>query len=209
VFFSGAPSVIDLKTGGYTGGSPEDYLLAAAATQLAHFYGLPMAMGTMATGAKEPDWQAAVDDSLSTFASVMSCADMMNGAGLLNGSKILSYPHLVMETEIYSIVQKMAGGITVDDESLALEVIEKVGPNGTYLSEKHTRAHMKEIWRPTVFDRTPYESWLRDGKQGALAKATQIAEEILASYEPEPLAEDLQAELAAIVARADVEMAVR
>ena len=71
-FFAGAPSVIDLKTGGYTGGSPEDYLLAAASTQLAHFYGLPMAMGTMATGAKEPGWQAAVDDSLSTFASVMS-----------------------------------------------------------------------------------------------------------------------------------------
>ena len=108
-FFAGAPSVIDLKTGGYTGGSPEDYLLAAAATQLAHFYGLPMAMGTMATGAKEPDWQAAVDDSLSTFASVMTSADMMNGCGLLNGSKILSYPHMVMETEIYRIVQKMAG----------------------------------------------------------------------------------------------------
>ena len=71
-------------------------------TQLAHFYGIPMAMGTMATGAKEPDWQAAIDDSLSTFASVMSCADMMNGAGLLNGSKILSYPHMVMETEIYA-----------------------------------------------------------------------------------------------------------
>jgi len=60
-FFAGAPSVIDLKTGGYTGGSPEDYLLAAASTQLAHFYGVPMAMGTMATGAKEPDWQAAID----------------------------------------------------------------------------------------------------------------------------------------------------
>src|SRR5665647_3511428 len=65
-FFAGAPSVIDLRTGGYTGGSPEDYLLAAASTQLAHFYGMPMAMGTMATGAKEPDWQAAIDDSLST-----------------------------------------------------------------------------------------------------------------------------------------------
>ena len=209
VFFSGAPSVIDLKTGGYTGGSPEDYLLAAAATQLAHFYGLPMAMGTMATGAKEPDWQAAVDDSLSTFASVMSSADMMNGCGLLNGSKILSYPHLVMETEIYSIVQKMSQGIIVDDESLALEVIEKVGPNGTYLSEKHTRRHMKEIWRPNLFDRSPYDTWLRDGKQGALAKATEIADAILADYQPAPLAPDLRKELGAIVARADMEMVGR
>ena len=206
-FFAGAPSVIDLKTGGYTGGSPEDYLLAGASTQLAHFYGVPMAMGTMATGAKEPDWQAAVDDSLSTFASVMTSADMMNGCGLLNGSKILSYPHMVMETEIYGIVQKVADGIVVDDETLALDVIKKVGHNGTYLAEKHTRQHMKEIWRPTVWDRTPYDNWLREGKKGALEKATEIADDILANYQPEPLPEDVVKELRAIVARADVELA--
>jgi trimethylamine--corrinoid protein Co-methyltransferase len=208
-FFAGAPSVIDLKTGGYTGGSPEDYLLAAASTQLSHFYGLPMAMGTMATGAKEPDWQAAVDDSLSTFASVMTNADMMNGCGLLNGSKILSYPHMVMETEIYSIVQRMAAGIVVDDETLALDVIARVGANGTYLAEKHTRRHMKEIWQPTLFDRTPYDVWLRGGKKGALARATEIADEILTNYRPEPLADDVLAELRTIVARADAEAAGR
>jgi trimethylamine--corrinoid protein Co-methyltransferase len=206
-FFAGAPSVIDLKTGGYTGGSPEDYLLAGASTQLAHFYGVPMAMGTMATGAKEPDWQAAIDDSLSTFASVMTNADMMNGCGLLNGSKILSYPHMVMETEIYGIVQKVADGIVVDDETLALDVIKKVGPNGTYLAEKHTRQHMKQIWRPGVWDRTPYDTWLREGKKGALEKATDIADDILANYRPEPLPDDVVAELRAIVVRADKELA--
>ena len=203
VFFSGAPSVIDLQTGGYTGGSPEDYLLAAAATQLAHHYGLPMAMGTMATGAKEPDWQAAVDDSFSTFASVMSCADMMNGAGLLNGSKILSYPHMVMETEIYGIVKRLAAGIEVDDETLALDLIKSVGPGGTYLAEKHTRRHMKEIWRPKVWDRAPYDQWLREGRQGALEKATAVADEILDTHQPQPLPEGVQRELRAIVARAD------
>ena len=70
VFLAGAPSVMDLKTGGYTGGSPEDYVLAAAATQMAHHFGFAMNMGTMASGAKEPGWQAAVDDALSTLASV-------------------------------------------------------------------------------------------------------------------------------------------
>ena len=98
-----------------------------------------MAMGTMATGAKEPDWQAAIDDSLSTFASVMSSADMMNGAGLLNGSKILSYPHMVMESEIYGIVQKVADGIVVDDETLALDVIKKVGPQRHLPGARSTR----------------------------------------------------------------------
>jgi len=206
-FFAGAPSVIDLKTGGYTGGSPEDYLLAAAATQLAHFCGVPMAMGTMATGAKEPDWQAAVDDSLSTVASVMTSADMMNGCGLLNGSKVLSYPHMVMESEIYGIVQKVAGGIAVDDETLALDTIARVGQNGTYLAEKHTRRHLDEIWRPTVWDRTPYDVWLQGGRKGALERATAIADEILDTYEPQPLPDDVRAGLRAIVARADAELA--
>lgn len=205
-FFSGAPSAMDLKTGSYTAG-PEDYLLAAGATQLAHFYGVPMAMGTMATSAKEPDWQAAVDDSLSTFASVMTCADMMNGCGLLNGSKILSYPHLIMESEIYGIVQKVAGGVVVDDDTLAVDLIGKVGPNGTYLSEKHTRRHMKDIWRPTVWDRTPYDVWLSGGKKGALDAATAIADDLLANYRSAPLADDVIAELASIVARADAELA--
>ncbi len=132
---------------------------------------------------------------------------MMNGAGLLNGSKILSYPHMVMESEIYGIVQKVAAGIVVDDETLALDVIKKVGPNGTYLAEKHTRRHMKEIWRPTVWDRTPYDTWLREGKRGALEKATEVADDILANYQPEPLPEDLLLELRAIVERADKELA--
>ena len=108
VFMAGAPSVMDLKTGGYTGGGPEDYVLAAAATQMAHHYGLAMNMGTMASGAKEPGWQAAVDDALSTMASVSAGAEMMSGCGLLDGSKTLSYAHLLMEAEVYGIVQKVA-----------------------------------------------------------------------------------------------------
>lgn len=205
-FISAAPSVLDLKSGGYTGGSPEDYLLAAACTQLSHFYGLPIAMGTMATGSKEPDWQAAVDDSLSTFASVMTSADMMNGCGLLDGSRILSYPHLVMETEIYGIVARVAAGIEVDEETLALDVIRRVGSNGTYLEQKHTRAHLRELWRPIVWQRSSYQQWVDAGRPGALEKATEIAAGILETHRPEPLPKDVAAEVAAIVARADREL---
>ena len=205
LFLAGAPSVMDLKTGGYTGGSPEDYLLAAAATQMAHHYGLAMNMGTMATGAKEPGWQAAVDDALSTLASVSAGAEMMSGAGLLDGSKTLSYAHLLMEAEIYGIVAKMAEGIRVDDEALALEVIRKVGPGGTYLAEKHTRSHMGEIWRPGVWDRTPYDAWLAGGRRGALENAEERARELLRTHAPEPLPDEVAAELRRLVEAAEAE----
>jgi trimethylamine---corrinoid protein Co-methyltransferase len=207
VFLAGAPSVMDLKTGGYTGGSPEDYVLAAAATELAHHFGFAMNMGTMASGAKEPGWQAAVDDALSTLASVGAGAEMISGCGLLDGSKTLSYAHLLMETEIYGIVQQMAGGIVVDDETLALDVIKKVGPNGTYLAEKHTRQHVKEIWRPGVWDRTPYDAWLAAGRRGALENAEDRARDILRTHAPDPLPDDTAAELLRLVAAADRELA--
>ena len=207
VFLAGAPSVMDLKTGGYTGGSPEDYVLAAAATQLAHHFGFAMNMGTMASGAKEPGWQAAVDDALSTLASVSAGAEMMSGCGLLDGSKTLSYAHLLMEAEVYGIVQKVAAGIEVSDETLALDVIRKVGHNGTYLAEKHTRAHVGEIWRPGVWDRTPYDAWLAAGKRGALENAEEKAREILRTHAPDPLPDDVRAELRRLVAAADAELA--
>ena len=206
VFIAGAPSVMDLKTGGYTGGGPEDHVLAAAAIQLAHSFGLPVNMGTMATGAKEPGWQAAVDDSLSTAASALAGADLMSGAGMLDGSKTLSYPHLVMEAELFRIVERVAGGIVVDDETLALEVIGSVGPGGTYLAERHTRRHVHEFWRPTIWDRTPYDAWLAGGRAGALRGAETRAREIRDSHRPAPLPGEVAAELSAIVARADHEL---
>jgi trimethylamine---corrinoid protein Co-methyltransferase len=205
VFMAGAPSVMDLRTGGCTGGSPEDYVLAAA-TQMARHYGLAMNMGTMASGAKEPGWQAAGDDALSTLASVNAGAEMMSGCGLLDGSKTLSYAHLFMEAEVYGIVQRVAAGIEVNDETLALDVIKKVGQNGTYLAEKHTRAHTREIWRPGVWDRTPYDAWLAAGRRGALESAGERARGILASHTPAPLPDNVCAELRRLVEAADSEL---
>jgi trimethylamine--corrinoid protein Co-methyltransferase len=206
VFFASAPSVMDLRTGGYTGGGPEDDVLAAAATQLGHSFGLPVNMGTMATGAKEPGWQAAVDDALSTAASVMAGADMMSGVGMLDGSRTLSYPHLVMETEIFRIVQRLAGGIVVDDETLALDAIRRVGPGGTYLADRHTRRHLREIWEPVVWDRTPYDAWFAAGRRGAAERAAEVAADILTHHRPVPLPDEVRGELAAIVTRADAEL---
>jgi trimethylamine--corrinoid protein Co-methyltransferase len=106
---------------------------------------------------------------------------------------------------VYGIVQKIAGGIEVTDETLALDVIRKVGPNGTYLAEKHTREHMAEIWRPGVWDRTPYDAWLAAGKKGAREQAEARAREILHTHAPDPLPVDVRAELQRLVAAADAD----
>jgi len=207
VFLAGAPSVMDLKTGGYTGGSPEDYVLAAAATQLAHHFGFAVNMGTMASGAKEPGWQAAVDDAFSTLASVGAGAEMMSGCGLLDGSRTLNYAHLLMEAEVYGFVQETAAGIAVDEDALTLDLVREVVPDGTRPAEEHLLSHADEIQRPGIRGRKPCDTWLAAGKRSARQDAEERAREILRTHSPEPLPDAVRAELRRLVAVADASCA--
>ncbi|MEW6624751.1 MAG: trimethylamine methyltransferase family protein [Bacillota bacterium] len=203
VYFAAAPTVIDLYTGGYTGGGPEDHLLSAAFSQICHFYQIPLAVGAFATGAKQPDWQAAVDNCFAGLVPVLSKTAILNGAGTLNGSKIFSLQELIMDAEIYSIIAKVAEGIDVTEETLAVDVIKEIGPGGNYMSHKHTRKHLKKIWRPSVYDRKPYGQWEQSGKAGAYEAASEQAKWILANHEVKPLDPKVKEEFAKIMSEAE------
>ena len=111
VFYAAAQTASDLRTGSYTGGGPEDYLFGAATNVLSDFYDIPLSMGSFATGAKEPNWQAGVDNRLSTFMASIVMSDMLLGVGFLHGSRIWSYAQMLMDCEIYNIVKKTLEGI--------------------------------------------------------------------------------------------------
>jgi trimethylamine--corrinoid protein Co-methyltransferase len=199
VYYAAAQTAMDLRTGAYTGGGPEDYLFGAATNVLADFYRVPLSMGAFATGAKEPGWQSAVDNSLSALMAISTGSDMLLGAGLLHGSRILSYEMLVMDAEIWSIVRAMSRGIEVNEETLALDAIRAVGPGGNFLAHKHTKKHMRELWLPTLFDRRPYSQW-EEKRDGAREWARDKAQAILREHHPEALDEKLANELRRIIA---------
>ena len=199
VYYAAAQTAMDLRTGAYTGGGPEDFLFGAATNSLADFYRVPLSMGAFATGAKEPGWQSAVDNTLSSFMAAAAGADMLLGAGLLHGSRILSYEMLVLDAEIWSIVRAMSRGITVDAETLALDAIRQVGPGGNFLAHKHTKKHMRDLWLPTLMDRRPYGAWEAE-RDGAREWARAKAQAILREHRPAPLDDRLAGELRAIIA---------
>lgn len=199
VYYAAAQTVMDLRTGAYTGGGPEDFLFGAASNALADFYNVPLSMGSFATGAKEPNWQAGVENSLSTFMACVVMSDMLLGVGLLHGSRIWSFEQMLMDCEIFSIIHKTLGGIVVDDETLALEAIRNVGPGGNFLAQKHTKRHMRNLWQHTLMDRRPYNEW-EERRDGARDWAREKARDILATHEPEPLDPKLEDELKRIIA---------
>jgi trimethylamine---corrinoid protein Co-methyltransferase len=198
VFYAAAQTAMDLRSGAYTGGGPEDFLFGGATNQLADYYGVPLSMGSFATGAKSSDWQAGVENALSTLMAAGSGADMLLGAGLLDGSRIFSYEQLLLDAEIHSIVRSMLGGIVVDHETLALEEIAQVGAGGDFLASEHTRMYMHGLWQPRFLDRRPYRAWLSDPDR-ARRTARERARSLLAAHQPQPLDPQVSEELDRII----------
>ena len=199
VFYAAAQTASDLRSGAYTGGGPEDFLYGAATNVLADYYNLPLSMGSFATGAKEPNWQAGFENSLSTLMACIVMSDMLLGVGFLHGSRIWSYAEMMLDCEIFSVIHKMMQGIVVDDENLALDVIASVGPGGNFLTQKHTRKHMRDIFLPQFMDRRPYSEW-ETKKDDARDWAIEKARKTLATHQPEPLDSKISSELSRIIA---------
>lgn len=198
VFYAAALTASDLRSGAYTGGGPEDFLFGAATNVLSDFYNIPLSMGSFATGAKEPNWQAGIENSLSTFMASIAMSDMLLGVGFLHGSRIWSFAEMMMDCEIFSIIRKMMQGIEVNAETLALDSIAAVGPSGHFLAQKHTRQHMHDLFMPQFMDRRPYGEWETkkdDARDWALAKARKT----LAEHQPEPLDPKLSTEFGKII----------
>jgi trimethylamine--corrinoid protein Co-methyltransferase len=174
----------------------------AAAAQLTGSFGLPFVATALATQAAAPDWLASAENTYAALVCHTAGAAGIAGAGLLDGGASVSLHELVLDAEIFSYCAATAAGVPVDEETVALETIEHVGIAGNALGERHTRQHMRDVWRPRLFDRTPYGAWEREGRRQSYELADDLARSILESSAADPLPADTAAELSKIAASA-------
>jgi trimethylamine--corrinoid protein Co-methyltransferase len=200
----GAPFLYlaDPALAGLPPAGPAAVIFQLAAVQLAARSGLPVYAAGLATSAHESDWQASTQGALATLVATAARADLTGGAGTLGSGAAFSLQQLVMDSEIFSWNAAIAAGIAVDDETIALDTIAEVGIGGNYLGQRHTRRHMKDVWRPRLLDRSMWDAWIASGCEGAYEKATALVEESLGEHAVEPLGDELRGTLARIVAEA-------
>jgi trimethylamine--corrinoid protein Co-methyltransferase len=153
VIIGATPTIIDMKTMLCTYGSPESAFLISALNEVVRYYRLPFFGRAGATDADIIDAQAALEATYQILLSALSGADLIHGLGEMNAGRMFSPEYAVLGSEIVDMAKVTMQGIDINEETLPLDLIERVGPKATYISEKHTLKHFREIWVPTVLDR--------------------------------------------------------
>ncbi len=197
-------SNVDMKSGAPAFGTPE-YMRATQMTgQMARFYGLPMRASGACT-AKVPDAQAMWETEHSLWSAIQSGAQMVyHAAGWLEGGLIASTEKFVMDCEVLGqLIRYMDSGIAaVTEETLALDAIAEVGPNGHFFGCQHTQdryttafhAHFLSDWKT-------HAAWEAAGGLWTAERAHLVFRRILDSFEPPPMDVAIREELDAFVAR--------
>jgi trimethylamine--corrinoid protein Co-methyltransferase len=186
--FSCGIANMDMKTSTRAGGGPEHGLTSAAYAQVAHRLGFPALVGGFVTTAKEPDQQAAYEKLSSAVTPILAGADMIAGIGLLEDCRTIWLEQLVIDSEMSMIIERMAKGIEVDDDTLALDVIHKVGIAKDYLGQRHTLEHFKtEHFMPIVTDRSSFDTWVAKGSKTLVDRAGDEVRRILKEHRVEPV----------------------
>jgi trimethylamine--corrinoid protein Co-methyltransferase len=164
---------------------PETGLITAASAQMARYYGLPIRSVGGSTDSKREDLQAGFERMGTLLPAVLAGVNLITCAGTLDSTMLESHALLLLDDEICGAALRLARGIEVNDESLALDLIKKVGYSGNYITAKETsRLYRKELFIPTLLSREPYETWEKEGCKLAIDHARERALDILAKHQP-------------------------
>jgi len=184
VVFGAFVSSISMQSGAPTFGSPEGSLLLNGAAKLARRAGLPFRSGGSFTASKVPDAQSAQESAQTIAATVQGGVNFcLHAAGWLEGGLCSSYEKFIMDADQLGMMHVLAKGIDVNDETLAMDALQEVGPGGHFLGAAHTQRNFESaFYRSSIADNNSYEQWLADGELDAAKRANKIWKEQLASY---------------------------
>jgi len=181
---------MDIRFGHPAFGAVEAALHKTIHGQVWRCYGVPTSMAQDGySSSKKIDFQNGYERAMSALLSALVGGDLSSLHGsvhaMLTYNPILS----ILDDDIAGWVGRFIEGVEVTDETLAIDLIEQVGPiPGQYLNTEHTRKWwQKEQFIPKAADRAPYPEWLKKGKKDAIALAKERMTEILAKHEPRPL----------------------
>jgi trimethylamine--corrinoid protein Co-methyltransferase len=198
-----SPGITNMRTGGVVYGAVEVAIQCAAMSQIYSHYGVPYAATVGLTDSKIHDEQAAYERSVSVTLTALARPTLFICAGALNSLIDTSFEQTVIDDEIFGMVSRALSGIRVDQETMAADIIAKVGPGRHFLGQKHTNDFfLKEHYLPKLAERESRNKWEKGGSKDIVERAKERAREILRTHHPEPLEVHVRKRVGAIIEEA-------
>ncbi|MEI6915550.1 MAG: trimethylamine methyltransferase family protein [Armatimonadota bacterium] len=180
VMYANSWTTTDMRSGAALVGSVETTLCRIAAAQLARFYKAPSHTTAPNSDNHAHDEQNAWEKTLSQFCAVSAGHDLIVNCGMFATGMTCSHEQLVMDEEISAMSRRIAAGITVNEDTIAWDVVEEIGPQGeTYLMAEHTMDWLRsdEYHIPKIAVRGPRASWEAAGSKDTY----QVAQDAVAN----------------------------
>jgi len=201
VAYGCASTIADMASGNVAQGAVEAGLITAATAQLARHYGLPSRVLGGTTDAKTLDLQCVLERVATLVPPVLAGVDFVVCAGTLEAVTTESHALLALDDEIAGMLLRLARGIEVDENTLAVELIKLVGWDGNYLAERHTAQNLRrEHFLPKLLPRDVRQTWEEKGGKTTLDLARERVRAILAKHQPRQLDPEVEKELQAYAA---------
>jgi trimethylamine--corrinoid protein Co-methyltransferase len=197
VLYGTVSTVMDMKTAMARLGAPELGITHAGFAQLAKWYNLPCRGAAGNTDSKTLDIQAGYEAAFNLILATCAGFNFITYAvGAIDFSLAVCYEKLLTDHELLGMIERLVSGVEVSDEALAVDVIDKVGPGGHFLAQKHTREHhRKEHFIPKLFDTQPYENWIKTGSKEIRERTRDEIKRILKEHQPPPIDKALEKKL--------------
>lgn len=199
---------LDMRSGGPSLGLPESTLATLAGAQVARRYGLPLRGGGGLCSGLDIDVQTATETTMSLWATYLAECDLVvHAAGWLEGGLVASYEKLALDVEVLAMFERIRRGIAVDENQLAYDVIEELGPGGLYLAHEHTLENFRtESFMSPLFRSQAHPTWVKLGSPSVASVATSQWKKLLESYEDPGIDDAMDAELRSFIERRSAEL---
>jgi trimethylamine--corrinoid protein Co-methyltransferase len=203
VCYGGICHTMDMRKTQMVFSGPEQAIMAAGATQLGKYHGLPVYINVGLTDSKIPDAQAGLEAGVTLMVGAMAGADIFGHMGICGVDQATSLSMLVMQNEVIEYVERLMRGSVVNDITLAVDIIKSVGPGGNFLAEMHTAENLRsEHWFPALLDRDFFDAWAANGKRDMAFHCKETMNRLLREHEVQPIDKTLEKEIDKIAAKA-------
>lgn len=146
------------------------------------------------------------EKTLTSLLPAVTGSNVIYGMGMLEMGMTMSYEDLLIDQEIVRMIRRVLQGIVVNKDTIALDVIKKVGPAGNYLGERHTMKYMRsELSTTTLINRRMRDNWEKAGAKDMAQVANEQAREILENYKATPLPADVAKRIHDLVVEGEAE----